>query len=143
MTKGPFERQILDSAGILLAIVVSSRFAEEGAHFVTPDDLQQQVAVMRRPQGHKILAHTHLSVARSIRGTHEVLIIQEGRIRADIFDNSRSFVTSEILVAGDIIVLVSGGHGFEILETSKFIEVKQGPYIEGRDKEIFEPESPH
>ena len=39
---------------------------------------------------------------------------------------------------GDIIILFEGGHGFKILEKSKIIEVKQGPYVEGKDKKIIE-----
>jgi hypothetical protein len=31
----------------------------------------------------------------------------------------------------------SGGHGFELLEDSVFIEVKQGPFVEGKDKVRF------
>jgi hypothetical protein len=30
-----------------------------------------------------------------------------------------------------------GGHGFEILEDCLFIEVKQGPFVEGEDKIRF------
>jgi hypothetical protein len=35
---------------------------------------------------------------------------------------------------GDTIFFVAGGHGFTMLEDSKIIEVKQGPYF-GKDKD--------
>jgi hypothetical protein len=35
---------------------------------------------------------------------------------------------------GDTILLIAGGHGFDILEDSKIIEVKQGPY-EGAEQD--------
>ena len=38
---------------------------------------------------------------------------------------------------GDVILLVSGGHGFEMLEESEIIEVKQGPYAGEEDKVRF------
>ena len=31
--------------------------------------------------------------------------------------------------SGDAIVLMNGGHGFKMLEPSKIIEIKQGPYM--------------
>jgi hypothetical protein len=38
------------------------------------------------------------------------------------------------LCAGDIVLLASGGHGFEVLEDTKIVEVKQGPY-DGKSKD--------
>ena len=38
---------------------------------------------------------------------------------------------------GDIILLVSGGHGFQILKKTEIIEIKQGPYSPERDKIQF------
>lgn len=42
------------------------------------------------------------------------------------------------LAGGDIILLATGGHGFEVLEELEMIEVKQGPYAGDRDKTRFE-----
>jgi Uma2 family endonuclease len=39
---------------------------------------------------------------------------------------------------GDTILLVTGGHGFEVLEEVEMIEVKQGPYVSDRDKTRFQ-----
>jgi len=47
-----------------------------------------------------------------------------------------------ILGAGDLMLLSTGGHGFEVLEDIDMIEIKQGPFAEGRDKTRFTPE-PH
>jgi hypothetical protein len=35
------------------------------------------------------------------------------------------------------MLLASGGHGFEFLEETEMIEVKQGPYAGDKDKERF------
>jgi len=45
---------------------------------------------------------------------------------------------SKILNKGDVILLVNGGHGFEMLEKTEMIEVKQGPYVGDKDKTRFE-----
>jgi hypothetical protein len=34
--------------------------------------------------------------------------------------------------------LISGGHGFEVLEDLNMVEVKQGPYVGDTDKKRFE-----
>ena len=40
---------------------------------------------------------------------------------------------------GDVILLVSGVHGFEVLEELEMIEVKQGPYAGEGDKTRITP----
>lgn len=131
-------KEFRDSSGNLLAVVVDSTNFSSGVHFVTPNELQQQVAVMNRPSGEIIAAHSHLPVPRSLQGTQEVLIILSGQIEADLYDENRKLVESVLLNPGDIIVLVSGGHGFTVCNGARFIEVKQGPYVPGKDKIIFE-----
>jgi hypothetical protein len=36
-----------------------------------------------------------------------------------------------------VILLISGGHGFEVLEELNMVEVKQGPYAGDADKTRF------
>jgi hypothetical protein len=94
---------------------------------------------MRHPAGHKILPHTHKLVVRQIQYTQETLLVKSGRIRVDLYSDEKKYIRSEELVAGDVILLASGGHGFVFLEESELIEVKQGPYISFEvDKERFE-----
>jgi len=38
-----------------------------------------------------------------------------------------------------MILLAYGGHGFEMLESTEIIEVKQGPYAGDHDKTRFDP----
>lgn len=38
-----------------------------------------------------------------------------------------------------MILLAYGGHGFEMIENSEIIEIKQGPYAGELDKTRFEP----
>ena len=44
---------------------------------------------------------------------------------------------SRVLGPGDVILLISGGHGFEVLEELNMVEVKQGPYAGETDKTRF------
>ena len=49
---------------------------------------------------------------------------------------------SRVLGPGDVIILMSGGHGFEVLEDLNMVEVKQGPYVGDADKTRFEAALP-
>jgi mannose-6-phosphate isomerase-like protein (cupin superfamily) len=74
-----------------------------------------------------------------VQFTKEVLFIKSGTVRVDFYDEEKSYLDSRILKAGDVILLAFGGHGFEMLEASEIIEVKQGPYAGNADKTRFEP----
>ncbi len=123
--------------GRIIAIIVRRDFAEPGVHFFTPDDFSQQLAYMRHPTGKVIEPHEHNPVPREVNFTQEVLFIKRGKLRVDFFDEGRKFLESRILEAGDVILLASGGHGFEVLEELEMIEVKQGPYTGDLDKTRF------
>jgi mannose-6-phosphate isomerase-like protein (cupin superfamily) len=123
--------------GQLLALIPSHRFQEPGIHFFTPDDLSQQLAFMRHPVGKVIPPHVHHPVAREVTFTQEVLFIKRGRLRVDFYDPEQQYLESRILEAGDVILLATGGHGFEVLEEIEMVEVKQGPYAGEADKTRF------
>src|SRR3990167_2595223 len=121
----------------LLAIIVRSDFVGNGVHFFTPDEFSQQLAYMRHPKGKLIDPHIHNVVHRNITYTQEVLIIRRGRLRVDFYDDNRSYLQSRILKGCDVILLATGGHGFEVLDDLEMIEVKQGPYAGEGDKTRF------
>jgi mannose-6-phosphate isomerase-like protein (cupin superfamily) len=118
---------------VLLAIFVSNRFATPGIHFFTPNDLSQQLAFMRHPVGKIIQPHLHNQVTREIQYTQEVLFVRKGKLRVDFYNNDREYLESRILETGDVILLVTGGHGFEVIEEVEMFEVKQGPYVGEQD----------
>lgn len=123
--------------GELLAIILPRQFDKPGIHFFTPDSFSQQLAYMHHPAGKVIQAHVHTPVPRQVDYTLEVLLLKRGRLRVDFFDDSQRYLESRILEAGDVILLVKGGHGFEVLEEIEMIEVKQGPYAADKDKTRF------
>ena len=92
---------------------------------------------MHHPTGKMIDAHVHNLVHRNVVMTQEVLFIKKGVLRVDFYDEYEDYLESRDLQAGDIILLVSGGHGFQVLEEIEMIEVKQGPYAGNEDKKRF------
>ncbi|MCA2846811.1 MAG: hypothetical protein IM585_04210 [Pseudanabaena sp. M135S2SP2A07QC] len=121
----------------LLAVIVSDKFNKQGIHFFTPNELSQQLAYMHHPTGKIIEPHVHNPVLREVTYTQEVLFIKNGKLRVDFYDDNQQYLESRILESGDVILLVTGGHGFEVLEEIEMIEVKQGPYVGEQDKTRF------
>jgi mannose-6-phosphate isomerase-like protein (cupin superfamily) len=127
----------IEHEGATLAIIVSRTFAEDGIHFFTPDDFSQQLGFLKHPRGKVIEPHVHNAVAREVHFTNEVLFIRKGKLRVDFYDDRQQYLKSRLLEAGDVILLVSSGHGFEAMEEVEMFEVKQGPFAGDRDKTRF------
>jgi len=125
--------------GRALAVVLRTNHHADGIEFFTPNDFSQQLGYMNRPQGYVIPPHVHNPVPREVQFTKEVLFIKSGRVRVDFYDDHQNYLESRILEQGDVILLAFGGHGFEMLEPTEMIEVKQGPYAGEEDKTRFEP----
>lgn len=123
----------------LLSVIIRRSFEKDGIEFFTPDDFSQQLAYMKRPKDYVIPPHVHNPVLREVQLTQEVLVIKSGKVRVDFYDDDKNYLESTIVETGDVILLAHGGHGFEMLEESEIIEVKQGPYAGERDKIRFEP----
>ena len=122
----------------LISIIVRNNFTDEGVSFFTPNDFSQQLAFMKHNKGKSISPHIHNPVSREVLYTKEVLFIKKGKLRVDFYDDQKKYFQSTILNPGDVILLASGGHGFEILEDLEMFEVKQGPYAGDKDKTRFQ-----
>ncbi len=121
----------------LIALIIRASYQATGIKFFTDRSLSQQLGYMRRPKGYVIGAHVHNKVHRDVDYTQEVLVVRKGRLRVDLYDAEHRFLTDRILEPGDIILLASGGHGFEMLDEVEMVEVKQGPYTPTDDKTFF------
>ena len=129
----------IEHNGHLLAMIIKDSYSKPGISFFTPDELSQQLAYMKHPSGTKIEPHVHNPVRREVHYTQEVLIIKRGILRVDFYDDNKTYLKSHILEKGDVILLIKGGHGFEVIEEVEMVEVKQGPYAGDDDKTRFDP----
>ena len=123
----------------LLSVIIRANYKSDGINFFTPDDFSQQLAYMYREKDYVIPPHVHNAVQRNVHFTQEVLVIKSGKVRVDYYDDNKNYLESRVLNQGDVALLAYGGHGFEMLEDSEMIEVKQGPYVGEMDKVRFEP----
>lgn len=131
-------KEIIEFEGTIIAIILHADFQTAASVFFSPPDFSQQLGFLVHPKGHSICAHFHRRIQREITLTQEVLFIRKGKVKVNFYTSEKEFVTSRFLASGDTIFLCSGAHGFEMLEDTEMIEVKQGPYS-GRDsdKECF------
>jgi mannose-6-phosphate isomerase-like protein (cupin superfamily) len=127
----------ISNEGELLAIIIPASFQEPGVHFFTKPEFSQQIGYMHYGSGKRIEPHLHLPVSREVHLTQEVIFLRKGKLRVDLYSHEKKYLFSRILAAGDAILLIQGGHGFEVLEPVEMIEVKQGPYAGEGDKERF------
>lgn len=130
--------EIIKKKSRVLAIIIRDGHQCEGVDFITPNEYSQQVAYMHHPAGKTIDAHVHNLVHRDVVLTQEVLFIKKGKLRVDFYDEYADYLESRVLGAGDVILLVSGGHGFKVIEEIEMVEVKQGPYAGEQDKTRFD-----
>tara|TARA_B100000963_G_C22538528_1_gene631054 strand:- start:188 stop:622 length:435 start_codon:yes stop_codon:yes gene_type:complete len=121
----------------LLALILRTQFNKNGIEFFTSSDFSQQLGYMKRDAGYIIDPHVHNPVIRKVDYTKEVLFVKSGKLRVDFYDSNQTYLKSEVLNKGDVILLAYGGHGFEMIEDTELIEVKQGPYAGEKDKTRF------
>jgi hypothetical protein len=131
------EIESVEHNGTVLAIVVRAELSPSRTMFLTPNDLQQQLGLVVYPKGGEVARHYHRPIERQIVGTSEVILVRSGRCLLDLYDRDLQLAQTRELGAGDVVVLVTGGHGFRMLEDTVLLEVKQGPYLGLDEKERF------
>jgi hypothetical protein len=120
-----------------LTYIIRSGFLPDKTEFLTPPEFKQQVGFIVYHKGGEIQRHVHLEIDRKLKGTSEVLVLKKGHCLIDVYNDNRELVATRELFAGDIMLMVGGGHGFRMLEDTVFLEIKQGPYTGIEEKERF------
>jgi hypothetical protein len=125
--------------GRVLAFVIRGQASAPETTFFTADDSTFQAGFVVYPAGGAVQPHVHLPLERRVIGTAELLVVRSGRCVVDLYADDRLIVTSRELSTGDAVLSLGGGHGFRMLEDTVILELKQGPYVGGNEKERFEP----
>lgn len=121
-------KEIVANETVLARVILDDEWPE-GLSFYSKDEEYIQVGKWNYQNGKELLAHKHNEVPRTFQRTQEVVYVRSGRIGARIYDEEGNLVEKVELGAGDTIILLSGGHGYDILEDgTKVLEVKNGPY---------------
>ena len=122
----------------LFALIINKNFRKlKGVNFLTNPADTQQIGFMKHKTNHIILPHLHKKRLTKINFTTEVILLLKGILRVDFYDERKKYLFSKKINQGQIIMLVSGGHGFKVIKDVEMIEVKQGPYHSASDKVKF------
>jgi len=123
-------QEIIKDGDIILAIIIKNQEFKQGLDFLTKDIDALQVGTWHYQKGQILKAHIHLTAERTNTNVQEFVFVKSGKLRADLYNQADQLVAQKELTAGDIIILMSGGHGYEILEdNTQVLETKNGPYI--------------
>ncbi len=117
------------SGETVLARLIRSEELQAGLQFFSEDGESIQVGAWTYDKEKTLPAHIHNEVERKFLCTCETLYVISGSLKADIYDDAAAKTAETVVYAGDILILLSGGHGYEILEDgTKVLEIKNGPY---------------
>lgn len=124
---------------ILYALIIKANYKREGVEFFTENDYPIQLGYMNREKGYTIARHKHSLVnTHTIPGMNqEILVIRKGKIKIDLYSTMDALISTVVVESGDVIMFMRGGHGFEMLEASEFLEIKQGPFGGAYEKILF------
>lgn len=125
--------------GNMLAIIIRNDFYSEGYNFFSDEKFPMQLGVNFYKKGSLVKPHIHLKRKIEINEIQEIFRVEKGGIRAILYTEEGKKLCSVDLNEGDIIFFISGGHGFEILDDTKLLEIKQGPYLgKENDKKMID-----
>ena len=106
----------------------------KGIEFFTANNLSMQVGLMGHSKNHIIKPHFHINRKKIVKQMSELLIIFSGQLKVFFYNKKKLRAKSLILNKKDMILLISGGHGFKVLKKLEMLEIKQGPFVGEKDK---------
>lgn len=127
--------------GTTYALFFRKDISSGGAKFFTQDEDAFQVGVLERPAGYEVQPHLHPERPIEVRTVSEFLYIEKGSARVTVLDEQWEELGSQELSAGDFLLFLRGGHTITMLEDTRMIEVKQGPFLGDDGAKVFQSKS--
>lgn len=113
----------------LVAVVFRRSINIEGVRFLTDASNPFQVGLHNRKKGVKLTPHIHkIASPLKITQIQELLYVQKGKIRVNLYTKKGESIRSMILAENDAVLVLDIGHGVDILTDAKIFQVKQGPF---------------
>lgn len=130
-------RREIKVGGIILAIVISKDMMTDSIEFLTPPKYPIQVGLLQHKEGKFVGLHFHNNFNYKVNTTHEILYVEKGEIEVVVTDFEWNEVEKVKLTAGDMILLLDGGHSVQLDKGSRVWEIKQGPYPGDNVAKVF------
>jgi hypothetical protein len=113
----------------LLAEVLRSDLEVDSTTFFSRDTAQLQLGVMSHKAGFIEPPHTHPTLSRGECSTQQFFIVTRGSIYVDFYTSTGVRDIEIFLEVGDSIVIIEGIHSIRIMDDSRCVTVKQGPFL--------------
>jgi len=119
-----------DGEQLLARHIPADEAWKDGLNFFSQDEEYVQVGSWGYDTGTALKPHVHNHVPREVTVTQEVLYVRRGSIKARIFGLQDQPIAEFDASEGDVVILLRGGHGYDIIEDgTQVLEVKNGPYL--------------
>lgn len=106
--------------------------------FPTPDDFEFQCGFGIVSETKNVLPHVHNAVDRHVKNTSEFILVLEGKLDIEFISPSGEIIAQHTLSDLEGFLQFKGGHRIVISAGTKYIELKQGPYLgHSHDKTIL------
>ena len=133
------EEIIYNKSVYALLVRGNEQYKSKGVNFVTKNKDLLQLGFISHKKNHLIKPHIHKKNKRVINYCTEVLLIKEGALKVQFYNEKGIDIKKDKrLYKNDILILFKGGHGFEVKKDCKIIEIKQGPYTKKSDKVLLD-----
>ena len=111
------------------AEIIRSSLKVKTTNFFSPTKSSFQFGLLAHKKGFEEPAHYHRPFKRTIKDLQQMFVVQRGKVRVDLFSDSKKLIRKVYLKKGDAIVLIHGIHAIKVLEDMQCISVKQGPFL--------------
>lgn len=91
-----------------------------------------QIVTLKHPQGTILPAHIHRPKKRVTQKLQECLIVKKGKVKLNLYAETKQFIKSILLTKGEGYISLNGGVGIKIIEDAELIEAKNGPFKEDK-----------
>ena len=111
------------------AEIIRSGLKVKTTNFFSPANSSFQFGLLAHKKGFEEPAHYHRSFKRTIKDLQQMFVVQKGKVRVDLYSDSKKLIRKVTLKKGDAIILIQGIHAIKVLEDMQCVSVKQGPFL--------------
>jgi hypothetical protein len=126
--------ELIARGEVLLAEILRSSVEVDATTFFSSESSHLQVGVMSHKSGFIEPPHTHPVSDRGACATQQFFIVTRGIVYVDFFTENGNRDFEILLEVGDSILILDGIHSIRIIQDSRCVTIKQGPFL-GVDKD--------
>lgn len=126
--------EIVEHNGLRYAEILYKSADNKSTKFYSEDDAALQLGLMVHSSGFVEVPHSHPEIPRVATQTQQAFVILTGKIDVDFFDDSGNLIKTIHLSQFDAILIIQGIHRIRVIESSRCVTVKQGPFLVSLDK---------